>query len=205
MNNSPGQAQAGDDRRPAVLAVLAAGGSRRLGTPKQLVPHRGRPLLATVTAAACAANVARVAVVLGAHAPEIAPCLSSLDVDVLVNGAWQLGLASSIRCATAWAMSRDAAALVLVSGDQPRLEPAHVDALLAAHRASGRAVASLYAGVRGVPALFPRAYFPRLLELHGDTGAAALLRGSDIVDEVPWPAGAFDVDVPADLQRLAAL
>jgi len=198
-----GRDQQVDARDDVVLAVLAAGGSRRLGTPKQLVPHRGRPLLEAVTAAACAAPVARVAVVLGARAPEIVPCLSSQDVDVLVNGHWQLGLASSIHCATSWAVARSAAALLLVSGDQPHLDAAHVGALLAAHRASGRAVASLYAGVRGVPALFPRSYFPRLLELRGDTGAAALLRGSDVVDEVPWPAGAFDVDEPADVARLA--
>lgn len=190
---------------PSLLAVLAAGGSRRLGIPKQLVPHRGRPLLEAVTSAACAAPVARVAVVLGARAAEIEGCLSSLDVDVLVNRQWQLGLASSIRCATSWAMARDAAALVLVSGDQPHLDAAHVAALLAAHRTGGRAVASVYSGVRGVPALFPHSYFPRLLELRGDTGAAKLLRDSDVVDEVPWPEGAFDIDEPADIQRLAAL
>jgi CTP:molybdopterin cytidylyltransferase MocA len=200
---------AGDPRadhgNASLLAVLAAGGSRRLGTPKQLVSHRGRPLLEGVTSAACAAPVARVAVVLGSGAAEIAGCLSSLDVDVLVNRQWQLGLASSIRCATFWAMARNAAALVLVSGDQPHLDAEHVAALLAAHDAGGRAVASVYSGVRGVPALFPHSYFPRLLDLRGDSGAAKLLRDSDVVDEVPWPAGAFDVDEPADVKRLGAL
>lgn len=185
-----------------VIAVLAAGSSRRLGTPKQLVRHRGRPLLETVTSTACAAPVARVAVVLGARASEIVPCLSGLDVDVLVNGQWEMGMASSIRCATFWAMSQATSALLLVSGDQPHLDRPHIEALLEAHRTSGGAVASVYSGVRGVPALFPCAYFPRLLELRGDTGAAALLRGSDSIAEVPWPAGAFDVDKPADVARL---
>jgi CTP:molybdopterin cytidylyltransferase MocA len=186
-----------------VIAVLAAGGSRRLGTPKQLARHRGRALLEGVASTACAAPVARVGVVLGARAPEIVPCLSALDVDVLVNGQWEMGIASSIRCATFWAMSRAASALLLVTGDQPHLDAAHLEALLATYRASGHPVASVYSGVRGVPALFPRAYFPRLLELRGDTGAAALLRGGDAVAEVPWPAGAIDVDEPADVERLA--
>jgi len=188
-----------------VIAVLAAGGSRRLGTPKQLVRYQGRPLLEAVASTACAAPVARVAVVLGARAPEIVPCLSALDLDVLVNGQWEMGMASSVRCATFWAMSRAASALLLVSGDQPHLDAAHVAALLAAHRASGRAVASVYSGVRGVPALFPRAYFSRLLELRGDAGAARLLRGGAAVVEVPWPAGSFDVDEPADVERLAGV
>jgi len=200
VNGARRQTQDGDG---VVLAVLAAGASRRLGAPKQLVSHGGRPLLQAVTAAACAAPVTRVAVVLGAHAAQIVPCLSSLDVDVLVNSRWQTGLASSIRYATFWASSRRAAALLLASGDQPHLDPTHLRALLLAHRASGEAVASVYAGVRGVPALFPRRYFARLLELRGDVGAAALLRGAPSVGEVPWPAGAFDVDEPADVERLA--
>ena len=189
---------------PIVLAVLAAGASRRLGTPKQLLPYHGRPLLAAVTSVARAAPVARVAVVLGARAAEIAPCLSSLDVDVLINDAWQVGMATSVRCATAWALARDAAALLLVTGDQPRLDAEHLQALVAVHRAAGGPVTSFYDGVRGVPALFPRAFFPRLLELHGDKGAAVLLRGSGSVAEVSWPAGAFDVDEQCDVARLAA-
>ncbi len=159
-------------------------------------------MLEGVAATACATSAARVAVVLGARAPEISPCLASLDVDVLLNAAWQTGLASSIRCATLWALSKDASALLLVSGDQPYLQVAHLDALVAAHRVSGGPVASFYAGVRGIPALFPRASFAPLLELRGDTGAAPLLRGSTSVVEVAWPAGGFDVDERADVERL---
>jgi len=191
-------------RETVVLGVMAAGESRRLGTPKQLLPYHGRSLLEVVASVACAAPVARVAVVLGARAPEIAPCLSSLNVDILVNDAWQVGMATSVRCATSWALARQAAALVLVTGDQPHLDTAHLRALVAAHRASGGPVASFYDGVRGVPAVFPRAFFPRLLELRGDRGAATLLRGVAAVAEVPWPAGAFDIDERADIARLAA-
>jgi len=194
-----------EPREPVVLAVLAAGASRRLGTPKQLVPYRCRPLLEAITSVACAAPVVRVAVVLGARAPEIAPCLSSLDVDILINDAWQVGMATSVRCATSWALAREAVALVLVTGDQPHLDAAHLRALVAVHRASGGPVASFYDGVRGVPALFPRAFFPRLLELRGDKGAATLLRESGAVSEVSWPEGAFDVDEQCDVARLAAV
>ena len=70
------------------------------------------------------------------------------------SGSWDWRRRST--CAAVWALARDARALLLVSGDQPHLAPAHLAALLAAHRASGRPVASVYSGVRGVPALFPR-------------------------------------------------
>ena len=63
---------------------------------------------------------------------------------------------------------------------------------------SGSRSGSGYDGVIGVPALFPRALFPRLLALRGREGARAVLRNIDAI-EVAWPDGAFDVDTPADL------
>ncbi|HEY4184823.1 MAG TPA: nucleotidyltransferase family protein [Polyangia bacterium] len=186
------------------LVVLAAGGSSRLGRPKQLVPFRGQPLLRGIAETARRSTASRVAVVLGARALEILPCLSDTDVTALLNSQWQVGVATSLRRGLFWAMAHDASALLVVSGDQPYLDTLHLDSLIAAHRSSGQPAASVYSGVRGVPAIFPRTLFPDLLELRGDRGAGALLRGSREVVEISWPAGAFDLDEPADLARLAA-
>ena len=80
---------------PAV--VLAAGGSRRLGKPKQLVRRHGQSLVRRTVTAALGAGCAPVVVVLGAHADAVRVALAGLDVVTLVNPDWRTGLASSLR------------------------------------------------------------------------------------------------------------
>jgi molybdenum cofactor cytidylyltransferase len=181
-----------------VAIVLAAGASRRLGHPKQLVPIGGTPLvrrIAIETRAACD----RVAVVIGANAGFIAPVLDDLDVTLVWNGAWRDGMSSSIRAGLRWARQVDADAAILCACDQPRLDRAHL-ARLQGH-GEDRVVASRYAGVLGVPALFPRRTFDLLETLRGDQGARRLLEAVAPI-AIDWPDGAIDLDTPA--ARVAA-
>ena len=78
--------------------ILAAGASTRMGSPKQLLPLNGRPLLTGVVEAALAAKVWPVVVVLGAHAEKIRPLLARHPVLIAENPAWAEGMASSLRC-----------------------------------------------------------------------------------------------------------
>jgi CTP:molybdopterin cytidylyltransferase MocA len=185
------------------VAVLAAGASRRLGTPKQLVHFRGQPLLARTVQAACNTTARRVAVVLGARSDQIAPCLAGLDVDILLNHDWPEGIATSVRRAAAWAITQGVSGLLLTACDQPLLGVTQLQRLIDVQTATGCAAASAYAGLRGIPACFPRALLPHLLQVRGDQGAGPLLRASPDTVEVPWPEGSFDLDQPSDLARLA--
>lgn len=187
-----------------VAAILAAGASRRLGRPKQLIPYDGDTLLGRIVARVCAASCAEVAVVLGAGAEDIAPALAKLPVAVLHNADWREGVASSIRRATAWAIAARSSALVLCLGDQPKLTTAHVASLIAAYPRHGTVIASRYADTLGAPALFDSRWYPALAMLCGDRGARAVLAraGAFAID---WPDGALDIDEPADLARLDAL
>jgi CTP:molybdopterin cytidylyltransferase MocA len=187
-----------------VAAVLAAGASRRLGRRKQLLPFEGGTLLGRIASRVCQTTCARVAVVLGAAADSIAPVLADIPVEIVRNDGWEEGIASSIRCATAWARGQDATALLLSVADQPRLSVAHLDALLAGFAQHGSAIGSRYAGVLGVPAIFDRRWFPQLDALTGEHGARGVLAiaGAESID---WPDGAFDLDEPAHLPLLVSL
>ena len=173
-------------------AVLAAGASVRLGRPKQLVAIDGEPLVRRAARLALASRCTEVAVVLGAHAEEIAPALDGLGVNVLDNPLWPEGMGSSVRAAVDWALGECAQALLLVVCDHPRLTTAHLDALIA----HGGRVGSLYGGVVGVPALFPQVDFAALTMLRGDRGARTLLGDAR---SIAWPDGVFDIDTEADL------
>lgn len=184
------------------VAVLAAGASRRLGQPKQLLVVDREPLIRYVAKVAAAGGGADVAVVLGAEAERVKGALQGVSCECLDNVAWPQGIASSIQTAVRWAEVRELDALMLLVCDQARLTAQHVSQLWAAwQRAPLLPVASEYAQTLGVPAIFPASYYPALLSLQGDRGAAKLLAG-DAVTRVPWPDGAFDLDTPADLARL---
>jgi CTP:molybdopterin cytidylyltransferase MocA len=184
-------------------AVLAAGSSRRLGRPKQLVVWHGVPLVRRAVEALRRPWCEAVAVVVGEHAGEIAEAVDGFSAEVLQNASWSEGVSASVRAATRWARARAFDALLLAVCDQPGLSGEHVDALRDAFYHRMTIVASVYATVRGVPAVFPSSSFADLAMLRGDRGAGALLRDAPEVAEVPWEAGAFDIDTPDDL-RVAA-
>lgn len=188
------------------IAILAAGRSSRLGRPKALVPWRGRTLLQRALDTAVAASP-RVIVALGADGDElwrtlILPADGTVIARVDVRDADD-GLSASLRAVVAHVDADPAIERLLVLlTDQYAVDATWLRALLAlADTHPQRMVASRYDGVRGVPAVFPRAAFAALAALRGDQGARTLLRDErDPVDHpAPHPPG--DVDTPADVPR----
>jgi len=188
---------------PAVVAaILAAGGSRRLGRPKQLVALAGETLLARAVRTARSSKAARVAVVVGAHAEQVEGVLAGEDVVILRNDEWSEGMSSSVRAAARFAAScPDAHGLALLACDQPLLTTGHLDALIEAFAARPRTIASAYASTVGIPAVFERSDWAALSRLTGDRGAKALLAGAD---SISWADGAFDCDTDDDVARAEA-
>jgi CTP:molybdopterin cytidylyltransferase MocA len=185
---------------PRVDAVLlAAGGSSRLGRPKQLVQVEGRTLVRRAAEACVASLARRTHVVVGAHAEAVAAALAGLDVAIVANPRWSEGVSTSIRAGVAAA--GDADGVVLVLADQPHLRAETLDALVRAIVGPASLAASRYAGGRGAPAAFGRDHFAALAALRGDRGAKELMAGADVV-EVPFPEGAADVDTEEDLGGL---
>ena len=197
---------AGADAAPRVAGlVLAAGASRRLGQPKQLLPLGGAPLLEHVLATACACDFDRLLCTLGSHADAVrdAVDLSGVEI-VLAPRAADGGCSSSI--AAALGAVADCDVLVLLLGDQPGVRAESVAALLAGRGDAALAVCR-YDDGRGHPFAFGRAAFGELAQLRGDKAVWKLLErhGAGVV-EVPVPGPVPpDVDTWADYEALLAV
>lgn len=193
-----------ESRTWAVL--LAAGGSSRMGAPKQLLDFEGLSLVRRAALAALGCACDGVVAVLGAQADAVARELAGLDLVLVQNPAWDEGIGTSIRCGVEAALARDPEldALLLLLADQPGVSAALLDRLLAERRErGGDLVACAYAESLGVPALFARPHFAALRALAGDRGAKAiLLEHEPQVRRIAFPEGALDVDTPEDYEQL---
>jgi len=205
-----------------VLAVvLAAGGSTRMGRPKQLAELDGRPLLAHVLAAVDAAPVDggsgglrtrppvdRVVVALGGAADAVLERVDLGRAEPLVVEGWAAGMGHVLASTLAQA-GDDWEAVVVLLGDQPLVPGRAVARVVEAWRAgAGPVVTATYGGRPGHPKLFDRRLLPDLLRLTGDTGARGLLATHpDRVHrvEVGDLGSDADVDVEADLVRVGHL
>jgi molybdenum cofactor cytidylyltransferase len=183
--------------------ILAAGGSSRLGQPKQLLSFGGERLVHRAVRAATEAGCAPVVVVVGASAAAIGDELRGTAALVVENPGWQRGLGTSIRCGVEQLPSHTGA-VVLLTCDQPSVQANTIASLVAEHHKTGKPmVASSYADTLGIPALFARFCFEALLALPDDSGAKSLIAANpDDVATVAFEAGAIDIDTPADYENL---
>jgi molybdenum cofactor cytidylyltransferase len=197
--------------------ILAAGASRRLGRPKQLLPYGTGVLLDAVLATARECAFGQTVLALGGAAAEVEGTVDTSGCDVVLNPDSGEGCASSIATALA-ARHPDTDAVVLLLGDQPGVRAASVRAVLAALQQTGSAATSgggTGAGPAGIavcrydngvghPLAFARHLLTDLAALHGDKAVWKLLeqRADEIVEvRTPGPVPP-DVDTEEDYRRI---
>ena len=183
--------------------VLAAGGSSRLGPPKQLVTFRGETLVRRAARVALGSDCDRVVVVVGNQAEQMRHEIGDLPVSVVENGNWLSGISSSIRAGLEHIRSRDCDGVVITLCDQPFMTARVLNDLISTHRETGRAiVASTYGTTRGVPAFFAPELFTELASLTKDEGARRIIASHpEKVATIDFPEGAIDIDTPEDLKH----
>ena len=182
--------------------VLAAGGSSRLGRPKQLLPYGRATLLESVLATTRECRFDQLLVALGGAADEIRDAVDLGGAEVVVNDAYGSGCSSSIAAAMG-ALDTRCEVMVLLLGDQPGVRAATVRALLAGRGAAPLAVCR-YDDGRGHPFAFGRAAFGELSELHGDKAVWKLLerRRGDVTEVAVSGPVPLDVDTWDDYEAV---
>lgn len=188
------------------ILLLAAGASRRMGQPKQLLIFDEKTLLEKMAGAALSTGCRPVLIVLGAFFEKIQAEIGHLPVTILKNENWESGMGSTVACGMDFLIKNhpETQAAVLMLCDQPHLSPAVLENLIQKWRESGAPiVASTYGGTFGVPAVFDQKMFAELAVLSGEQGAKPLmLRHREAMRLVPFPEGDTDLDTPEDFRKM---
>lgn len=187
--------------------VLAAGASRRFGSPKALARFKGRSLLELAIDRARVVVGERFAVVLGADADALLHTIDSTPSQIFRCDDWQSGHTASLRFGIKQIPEAAQGALITLV-DQPLISAEDLRRLINAwedkptNAAAAEFDDATGTPLIGAPCILPRAWFPAVERLSGDRGASALLRTSSQVLRVPMPSAAYDIDTPEDLERL---
>lgn len=183
--------------------ILAAGGSSRLGEPKQLIEWRGHSLIWHAVRATQALNP--VAVVIGEGAKDIRRALRKEQVDIIENADWEAGQSSSVRAGLE-SIAEGTEAVVFLLADMPFVNSELVSALVQRYRQTLAPLVATWAGGRRAnPVLFDRETYSDLQALEGDQGGRAIFRRFER-EFVEWDDAVLqDVDTPEDLERLRSM
>jgi len=169
--------------------ILAAGESRRMGTPKALLRHEGRTFLERLLEASRQPKIGLSRVVLGAHADRVQPALNLAPDAVVINPEWKKGQLSSINVALKSLLPGATDGIVLFLVDHPFVTAALVEDLIEAFYSSGKAiVVPTYKGKRGHPVIFSSRLYDELLTAPTDVGARAVV----------WAHESEVLEVPTD-------
>lgn len=185
--------------------LLAAGGSSRLGQPKQLLRFNGKTLLRQAAEAMAASICDPIVVVLGAETARSAEEIETLTVAACFNENWKSGMSSSIKIGLAKLaeIAPEIDAVLISLCDQPYVTAEMLNRFGEKFAAScASVIAAKYNGIAGVPALFSRELFGELSRLEGDKGARDLIRSHSYIEIVDLPEAAYDIDTPDDESKL---
>lgn len=188
------------------VLIMAAGASRRLGQPKQLLEYKGETLIRRISNEALKAKIGEITVVTGYDRENIGKGISDLKVNVFYNEEWEEGLGASIRNGLKHVLETNPQtnAILLSMVDQPFVNATHLKKLTAAYDpARPMIIASAYSSTFGVPILIDSFYFDELKKLKGDEGGKKIFANyiKNIV-EIPFIEGKIDIDEKKDLEKL---
>ena len=187
------------------IILLAAGSSSRTGQSKQLLEIDGEQLLLKSTRVAVQSESEKIIVVLGANEMAHRKTIEHLPVEIIANPDWETGMGSSLKKGLRQLLQvvpQLKAALVMVC-DQPLLTTEHINKLIQTFtNTNSLIVASHYSGSAGVPALFEKSLFEKLLRVEDESGAKKIIQQhKEAIQTIDFLQGAIDLDTPEDYRN----
>ncbi|MDT7831479.1 nucleotidyltransferase family protein [Flavobacteriaceae bacterium S356] len=190
-----------------VILLLAAGASKRLGTPKQLLSYKEGTLLEDTISKLLTLQAQKVYVVLGAHFDRIQPTIAHLPIGIIQNHEWEKGMGTSISTGISYLIQEVSCKKILITlVDLPLFEISNYEALLNTHNTNNLGISvTKYTNNQGVPVVFDSAYFESLIKLSGEEGAKSILMENKS-DVAYYEANIayFDIDTMDDYVALVA-
>lgn len=188
------------------ILIIAAGQSKRLGQPKQLLAFEGESLINRLVKEMMKVKEASITMVLGAYKERIESQLLDSTIDLVYNDFWEEGMASSIRVGVSYIIKKNALIdrIMILVCDQPYLSSCHIQALFTLQQHTGKSiVASSYNDIIGTPVLFHKNMFTHLLTLQGEMGAKKIINEyPDDIAILPLENGSIDIDTIEDYHNL---
>ena len=156
--------------------VLAAGESKRMGSPKMLLPYNNVTIIEQVIINLLDSEVDRVVVVVGAHRDEIMKVTRRYDVFHCYNEDYRSGMLSSVKCGI-YSLPEGCLAALIMPGDQPMTGPGEINRVISSFAASDKGlVMAAFDGRRGHPLIVDLKYTEEILSLPDGEGLRALAR-----------------------------
>jgi molybdenum cofactor cytidylyltransferase len=211
--------------------VLAAGESKRMGRPKQMLEWRGKTLLRHVLESLIHSDADEIILVLGHEAEAIEKSLSDLletfesriperkmssarwdhdfqrpHIEIVINPDYKQGMASSLQAGLR-ALDPGSEAFLVILADQPGIGPDIVNRLIRGFQQADPKrgiVRPVYRGLRGHPVLIGAKYLQEARQLQGDVGARQILidHPEDILEiDVDEDAILKDIDTPEEYRK----
>ena len=190
------------------ILILAAGESKRMGQPKQLLPYKDSTLLLEKIKQFQNLEQTQVFVVLGAFFTDIFPSLRELPVKVVLNSNWTEGMGSSLSKGIELIQKKEMFDRVLITlADLPLMESSHYEELIEMSKTQGkRIVQTEYDETSGVPVVFDKSLFNSLRRLKNEEGAKPLIdKYKKEVIKLRSTTPYFDVDTSDAYQKLLDL
>lgn len=189
------------------LVILAAGASKRMGEPKQLLPWAGSTLLKQTIKTALNVKGSPVFVVLGANFEVLSSHIENYPVEIIYNSDWEKGLGKSISQSISFFKDSELKfeGILFLLADQPFITAEYLKEMIHAYKPNtGQIIATAYVhGERGVPVLFDAEYFSELESLTQDIGAKQVLKAHETKVEILF-SGTKNIDLDTQIEYFDA-